>query len=167
MANFKGHIVGGLIAGGAVTAVSYAVRLGEMPDGGVLLSDWQLLVGAFVLATLFGLWPDVDTNSKAQDFFFGLAFITDILLVINEQYIPAALLGLLAMTPIVGTHRGWTHTKLAAIFVPLPILIIPYLAADRVGETALLLYASSVAGYFSHLLFDGLIFKWFRIKGGW
>jgi membrane-bound metal-dependent hydrolase YbcI (DUF457 family) len=167
MANYKGHTAGGLVAGGLVMAASYAVQLGDMPDGGVLLKDAQLIVGVFVLAVLFGLWPDVDTNSKAQDLFFGTAFLADIYLLINEQYPAAAFLGLIAMTPIVGTHRGWTHKKPAMFLVPLPILIIPYLATNRVGDTAILLYAASVVGYFSHLLLDGLIVKWIRVKGGW
>lgn len=167
MANYKGHTIGGLVVGGLVIAGSYALKLGEMPDGGVLLKDAQLLAGILILSVLFGLWPDVDTNSKAQDLFFGTAFLADIYLLINEQYPAAAFLGLIAMTPIVGTHRGWTHKKPAMFLVPLPILIIPYLATNRVGDTAILLYVASVAGYFSHLLLDGLIVKWFRIKGGW
>jgi membrane-bound metal-dependent hydrolase YbcI (DUF457 family) len=167
MANYKGHVIGGIVAGGLTLAGFYALTLGNVPDGGVLLSDWQLIAGCVVLGVLFGLWPDVDTNSKAQDLFFGTAFLTDLYLLINEQYTPAAFLGLLAMTPIVGTHRGWTHKKPAMFLVPLPILIIPYLATNSVGDTALLLYIASVAGYFSHLLLDGLIVKWFRIKGGW
>ena len=167
MANYKGHFVGGAMAGGVTLAGFYALTLGSFPDGGVLLSDWQLVCGVIVLAVLFGLWPDVDTNSKAQDLFFGTAFLADLYLLINEQYTAAAFLGLLAMTPIVGTHRGWTHRKLTALLIPLPILVVPYLATNRVGDVAMLLYTASVAGYFSHLLLDGLIFKRFRIKGGW
>ncbi|MCA9323811.1 metal-dependent hydrolase [Candidatus Saccharibacteria bacterium] len=167
MANYKGHTAGGFVAGALTLAGFYALTLGDVPDGGVLLADYQLVVGTIVLGVLFGLWPDVDTNSKAQDLFFGTAFLADIYLLINEQYTPAAFLGLIAMTPIVGTHRGWTHKKWAMVLVPLPILIIPYLATSKVGDTALLLYFASVAGYFSHLLLDGLIVKWIRVKGGW
>jgi membrane-bound metal-dependent hydrolase YbcI (DUF457 family) len=167
MATYKGHTAGGLVVGGLVIVGSYALKLGEMPDGGVLLKDVQLIVGALILSVLFGLWPDVDTNSKAQDLFFGTAFLADMYLLIYEQYPAAAFLGLIAMTPILGTHRGWTHKKPAMFLVPLPILIVPYLATDSVGDTAILLYIASVAGYFSHLLLDGLIIKWFRIKGGW
>ncbi len=98
MANYKGHTIGGLIVGGLVIAGSYALKLGEMPDGGVLLKDAQLLAGILILSVLFGLWPDVDTNSKAQDLFFGTAFLADIYLLINEQYPAAAFLGLIAMT---------------------------------------------------------------------
>jgi len=167
MANYRGHVVGGIVAGLLVSAGSYLVTSGNLPDGGALMQDWQLLGGVTLLAVLFGLWPDIDTNSKAQDLFFGIAFVFDVVLLITEQYAAAAFLGLIAMTPIVGSHRGWTHSKIAALLVPTPILIIPYLANNYVGQTAILLYAGSVAGYFSHLLLDGLIIKRFRIKGGW
>lgn len=167
MANYRGHAIGGGLTGGLTLAGFYAVTLGDMPNGGALIEDWQLVVGVFVLSVLFGLWPDVDTNSKAQDLFFGIAFISDLLLIANKQYVAAAFLGLIAMTPIVGTHRGWTHKKLTAVLVPLPIMIIPYLATKHVGDMAILLYIASVMGYYSHLLLDGLIIKRFRIKGGW
>lgn len=167
MANYKGHIAGGALAGTAVLAGSYAVKLGSIPDGGNLLSDYQLILGVLVLAILFALWPDVDTNSKAQDLFFGVAFLFDIFLIINKLYVPAAVLGLLAMMPIIGSHRGWTHSKLAGLLVPLPILIIPYLVTKTVGDVAILLFFAAVAGYYSHFLLDGLIIKKFRIKGSW
>ena len=167
VANYKGHTLGGAVAGGLTLAGFYALTLGSVPYGGVLLGDYQLIVGVIVLGVLFGLWPDVDTKSKAQDLFFGVAFLADIYLLINEQYPAAAFLGLIAMTPIVGHHRGWTHKKWAMVLVPLPILVVPYLATNKVGDTAILLYTASVAGYFTHLLLDGLIVKWFRIKGGW
>lgn len=138
-----------------------------MPDGGSLLADYQLIAGAIIIAVLFALWPDVDTNSKSQDLFFGVAFLLDLYLIINKLYIPAAFLGLIGMMPIIGSHRGWTHSKLAGVLLPLPILVVPYLATKSVGDTAILLYIAAVAGYYSHLLFDGLIFKHFRIKGSW
>ncbi len=167
MANYRGHIGGGIVAGLAVCAGSYLFTLGDLPDGGALMQDWQLLAGVMLLSVLFGLWPDIDTNSKAQDLFFGIAFVFDVALVITEQYAAAAFLGLVSMTPIVGSHRGWTHKKLTAFLIPAPILIIPYLANDYVGQTAILLYAGSLAGYLSHLLLDGLFIKRFRTKGSW
>jgi hypothetical protein len=129
-----------------------------------MLSEWQTLFGAFVVAVLFGLWPDVDTNSKGQDIFFGIAFIVDIVLIWTGRLEAAAYLGLLAMTPIVGKHRGWTHAKLAMLLVPLPIVLIPYVNNHNNLTFGLLFYGAAVVGYFSHLLLDGLIWKRIRIK---
>ena len=131
---------------------------------GIALDDWQLLIGLFVIAVLFGLWPDVDTNSMGQNIFFGLAFVADIVLIAAGKFEPAAYLGLLAMTPIVGKHRGWTHSKIAMLLVPLPIVLIPYLHSQHVLPQTLLIYGAAVGGYFSHLLLDGLITKFIRFK---
>ena len=167
MANYKGHVLGGVIAGTAVATAYYVVPGGGLPDSAILQNDWQLLLSVYVVAILFALWPDVDTNSKAQNLFYGIAFIADVLLIAYGYFAAAAILGLLAMTPIVGRHRGWTHSIWAMLLIPSPIVLIPYLASSQVGETGLLMYGAAVAGYFSHLLFDGLIWKRFRIKGDW
>lgn len=165
MAGYRGHIAGAIAAN-----AGYLAGL-ELATGSVLtqtngvLSGWQFFVALFTVAILFGLWPDVDTNSKGQNLFVGIAFIADILLIIAGRFEAAAYLGLLAMTPIVGKHRGWTHSKLAMVLVPLPIALVSYMSRPELLTTALIIYGAAVAGYFSHLLLDGLIIKQFRIKG--
>lgn len=166
MPGYKGHIVGATVVNGA-----YVGGLSMVPDYIIynshgIVSDWQLLAGLFVLAILFGLFPDIDTNSKGQDIFFGLAFVADILLIVNGRITAAAILGLVAMMPVLGKHRGWTHSKLAMILIPSPLVIIPYLYNQNFLNTALIIYGAAVAGYFSHLLFDGMIWKRIHIKGG-
>ncbi len=165
MANYKGHITGGVLLGSA-----YIAALNFMPgdllvktDG--ILSNWQFVSALIVVSILFGLWPDVDTNSKGQDIFFSIAFVADVLLITNGRIEAAAYLGLLGMTPILGKHRGWTHSKIAMLLIPLPIVLVPYANKSTILPTALLVYGAAVSGYFSHLLFDGLIFKHFRVKG--
>ena len=164
MSGYKGHIAGALVVNaGYVAAVKF------MP-GNILerwnssLQDWQLLAGLFVIAVLFGLFPDIDTNSIGQNIFFGIAFAAEIILVATGKFEPAAYLGLLAMTPIVGKHRGWTHSKLAMILVPAAIVVVPYMHNHHVWTLSLLLYGAAFAGYFSHLLLDGLIVKFIRFK---
>ncbi|HEY9712463.1 MAG TPA: metal-dependent hydrolase [Chroococcales cyanobacterium] len=165
MAGYKGHLVGAAASNAVYVGALKTVHSQWLQQNAGLLSDWQLIVGLFVIAMLFGLWPDVDTNSKGQNIFFGLAFIADILLIVTGRVEAAAYLGLLAMTPIIGKHRGWTHSKLAMILVPLPIVIVPYWHRSDLLTVSILLYGAAVVGYFSHLLLDGLIVKHIRIKG--
>ncbi len=164
MANWKGHIVGGLGAGLVVVAAASYIPVEQLAEATDLLQDWQALTAIFVITMLFGLFPDVDTNSKAQDIFFGIAFIFDLLLLYSGFIQAAAYLGFIAMLPIISHHRGWTHSKIAMILVPLPILIIPYLYNPANLGIAAIYYVAAVAGYFSHLLLDGLIWRRFRIK---
>lgn len=164
MSGYKGHIAGAIVVNAAVIGVAKTMPGTILERWNSSLADWQLLAGLFVVAVLFGLFPDIDTNSKGQDIFFGIAFVAEIVLVLTGKFEPAAYLGLLAMTPIVGKHRGWTHSKLAMLLVPLPIVLIPYLHNRHVWTLGVLIYSAAVAGYFSHLLLDGLIIKSFRIK---
>lgn len=162
MAGYKGHIIGATIVNAAYVG---AVKLlpGEVLERwNISLADWQLLIGLFVVAILFSLFPDVDTNSVGQNLFFGIAFIVMIVLIVSGKFEPAAYLGLLAMTPIIGKHRGWTHHKLAMFLVPSPILIVSYLNNHEIWTVGLLIYGSAVAGYFSHLLLDGRIIRKIR-----
>lgn len=168
MPGYKGHIVGAVVCNTA-----YAGAVAVIPAGTTqllsttsnLVSDVELLVGLYVIAILFGLFPDIDTNSKGQNIFYGMALLADIWLIYDGRITAAAFLGLLAMTPIVGRHRGWTHSKLAMVLVPSPIVVVPFMYNQTYLDTALLLYGAAFAGYFSHLLFDGLIWRKFRIKG--
>lgn len=164
MANWKGHVVGGVALGASYVAAMTLVPVERFAEMAGLLHDWQALAAVMVISVLFALFPDVDTNSKGQNIFFGLALAVDIALIWSGNIQAAAYLGLIAMLPVVGKHRGWTHSKLAMLLVPLPILIVPYLYNDNILPISIVYYGAAVAGYFSHLLFDGLIFKWFRIR---
>ena len=164
MANYKGHIAGGLVCTTAYAAVLTFVPVERFAESAGLLRNWQAMLAVFVIGILFGLFPDVDTNSKAQDIFFGIAFPLDILLLWQGYLQAAAYLGLIAMLPIVSHHRGWTHKKWAMLVVPLPILLVPYLYNDKILPASIVYYGAAVVGYFSHLLLDGLIWKHFRIK---
>jgi hypothetical protein len=166
MAGYRGHIVGGAVLG-AGYAGALMIVLGlplAIQGAGILPSGWERIAAMLVLAMLFALWPDVDTNSKGQDIFYGGVFVLDIVLIFGQHLEAAAYLGLLALLPIVGRHRGWTHTYAAMALVPLPILLVPYLHNTGHWQSALMYYGAAVAGYFSHLLLDGLVVRWFRIR---
>ncbi|HSE60914.1 MAG TPA: metal-dependent hydrolase [Candidatus Saccharimonadales bacterium] len=164
MANYKGHIAGGLGAGLVYVSVIMWAPISYFAEVAGVLQGWEAIAAVFVLAMLFGLFPDVDTNSKAQDIFLGTAFLIDVLLILNGDIQAAAYLGLIAMLPIVTHHRGWTHTKWAMLVVPLPILAIPWLYNPAMLPVSIAYYGAAVVGYFSHLLLDGLIIKQIRVK---
>lgn len=164
MPGYKGHIAGAIAAEAVCIGVVKSLPGSILERWNSSLDDWQLLIGLFVIAVLFGLFPDIDTNSKGQDIFFGIAFVAEVILIVTGKFEAAAYLGLLAMTPIIGKHRGWTHSKLAMLLVPLPILIVPYLHNRHVWTLGVLIYGSAVVGYFSHLLLDGLIVKAIHVR---
>jgi membrane-bound metal-dependent hydrolase YbcI (DUF457 family) len=164
MANYKGHLVGGVVLTGIYTAAISFAPVERFAEYAHVLQDWQALTAVFVIGMLFALFPDVDTNSKGQDLFYWITFPIALLLIYAGQFQAAAYLGLIAMLPILSHHRGWTHAKWAMVVIPLPIIIVPYLYSDKVLAFSLVLYGAAVVGYFSHLLLDGLIWRRFRIK---
>lgn len=164
MASYKGHIVGGAAFAGAYTVAMLLAPVEQLAEYAHLLYDWQAIFAVFIIGMLFSLFPDVDTNSKAQDIFFWIVFPLDALLIWQGYLQAAAYLGLIAMLPIVTHHRGWTHSKWAMFAIPLPIVLIPYLYNEKVLAISVIYYGAAVVGYFSHLLFDGLIWRRFRIK---
>lgn len=147
MPGYKGHLNGGLLAG--TTALAGAVLQGYLGLDALQLSG---LLGFCMLGSLF---PDIDTDSKGQNLFYAILIIIDSFLLYHKQFFAAAWLGLFAMLPALGHHRGWTHTLWAMFLVPLPIVIIPYLLFEKdFLETSICFYVAFTLGYFSHLLLD-------------
>jgi membrane-bound metal-dependent hydrolase YbcI (DUF457 family) len=157
-------LAGGFVAGAAYVGVLMFVPITQLAEAAGVLQGWQAIAAVFVLAMLFGLFPDVDTNSKAQDIFLGAAFVIDVILIATDHIQAAAYLGLIAMLPIVTHHRGWTHKKWAMIVVPLPLLLVPWLYDGSMLPASIVYYGAAVMGYFSHLLLDGLITRYIRVK---
>lgn len=159
MAGYKGHIAGGVGAAALYVGAIQLVPGDVFYDMKGLLTSWQSIAAVFVVSQLFALWPDVDTNSKGQDLYIGIAFISDVCLILSGRLEAAAYLGLISMTPIIGKHRGWTHRRAAAFLVPLPLLVIPLLYRSDLLKVGGLFYGAAVLGYLSHLLLDGLIVR--------
>ncbi len=163
MAGYRGHTAGGIVLGLAYVATVFIASPISRTSMG-RLDPWQLACVLIVVSVLFALWPDIDTNSKGQDIFYGAAFSLDVALIALGYLEAAAYFGLLAMTPIVGKHRGWTHSRVAMFLIPLPILLVTVLYKPSALNLALLVYGAAFVGYFSHLLLDGRIVKFIRVK---
>ena len=190
MSMFREHWIGGLVAYGtffiasliATIAISiiYTVPMAWNPTISV---NPIKIVGCFMVAVLFGLWPDVDIKSKSQKIFYMLLFILNVVLIVFlGRYLESALLGLFAMLPIMSKHRGWTHAKGTMLLLPGLFLLIPIYAAHpewysgetfldafdvllgweelpRIILTGLPFYVASFIGYASHLYLDGILFR--------
>ncbi len=158
MAGYRGHISGAFLF-----FFLYLIGLFFLWPTSVSTTYFVLsngFISAVVLCAtciMFGLWPDVDTNSKGQDIFYSLFFTLDVVLIFNERFSEAAYLGLFCILPILGKHRGWTHTYWAMLIVPSPILILPLMHSPDAPWAGVPYYGAAVVGYFSHLFLDGLV----------
>lgn len=146
--------MGALTAGGGLYAAQRYGLFAPQPAVAAVLA--MVAMGA-------SLVPDMDTASKARPYIYGCLLVADAVLIALGRLAEAALLGMGAMLPAIGPHRGWTHAWWAALVVPSPVLAVWMVAPDIAGLApwvdagfVLSAYAAAVLGYASHLLADRL-----------
>lgn len=141
-------MAGGAVAGAATLCTG--VHFGFVDFD---LRVLALLMGVSVLGSLF---PDVDTDSKGQNIFYVLLLAAAVGLMAVKKFMWASAVGVFAMLPGIGRHRGWTHDWWAAFAVPLPLLLLPIWVLGWPVEGAAIFYIPAVAGYLSHIILDKL-----------
>ncbi|MDE0298085.1 MAG: metal-dependent hydrolase [Candidatus Poribacteria bacterium] len=186
MSMFREHYIGGLVAytlffvlslGASLFAqVAMQVPLDRNPT--VSINPWN--VGAcFVIAVLSGLWPDVDIKSRGQQIFYRIFLIFSAILILRKQYLQSAILGIFAMLPLLGKHRGWTHSRLTMLLLPAVFLVLPFYFENaavnldslnsvenmNLIRSGLPFYTASLIGYATHLHLDGILLNSRRAQG--
>ena len=149
MASGIGHLVGG---------VDFLwIFLTVMANYFFVPDAIEIVIYAAIII-MFSLWPDVDIKGLGQKVFYSIFFITDVILIFYFQhYKAAAYFGLIIILPILAKHRGWTHYRITAILLPLPLVLVPLFVFDGTLAEGLPFYFAAVTGYFSHLFFDKIL----------
>ena len=116
---------------------------------------WELLI-CFGLCLIGAMFPDVDIKSKSQRIIYSILIPIDLILILFTYYRAAAILGFFAIIPNTFKHRGVTHSPLAALILPSPLLIVPALADGRLEyqQMGVSYYIATMFGYMSHLIAD-------------
>jgi hypothetical protein len=181
MSMFREHWIGGLVAYTSFFVISLGIALTgifvfrQPIDWNPTVSLEPLKIAAcFVIAVLSGLWPDVDTKSKSQQIFYRIFIIFNVVLIYMGHYSISAFFGLFAMLPLIGNHRGWTHSKLTMLLLPAVFLILSmvYFQRDQFDQNELLaaqnlvllkgglpFYTAGLIGYATHLHLDGILLQ--------
>ena len=178
MSMFREHYIGGLIAYtlffvislGASLIGQFAIQLPLDRNPTIPFEPWR--IGAcFVIAVLSGLWPDVDIKSRSQQIFYRIFLIFSVILILRKQYLQSAILGIFAMLPLLGKHRGWTHSRLTMLLLPAVFFVLPlYFENAAINldslrsvenmnliRSGLPFYTASLIGYATHLHLDGIL----------
>jgi hypothetical protein len=189
MSLFREHYIGGIVAYSAFFVVSVAASLAgyflmqlpidwnptvplDMSDGFNGNNLWKI-GGCFIIAVLSGLWPDVDIKSKSQRICYRIFIGLNLVLIFRGYYAESAVLGLFAMLPLIGKHRGWTHSRLTMLLLPGIFLLLPiYFNRDAFNfreptapenlqliKTGIPFYTASLIGYATHLQLDGILLR--------
>lgn len=143
---YKGHLLGGFVSGVSLLFLLSKTVVYSLPVLTAL--EWLLcaLAGA--------LFPDVDTKSKGQKYFYWLISALILLSFYKGHLYCAAYLMLFSILPLIVRHRGLFHCTWFLIVVPLGAAALAgaYLPVYR----SFLFYDASffIIGALSHLLMD-------------
>ena len=148
MPGYKAHVAGAVVfTAGALAGCFWLGVYRPRPEVMALMAT---------LAVLGALFPDVDTNSKGRHLYYGVALVADVVLILKEQFRTAALLGVCALLPAIGNHRGWTHAWWAALAIPCPVILVPMVFFHMPWQALVPYYLAAVLGYLSHLALDAI-----------
>ena len=137
-----------------------------MQTGNIGHYDFSTWGQLFALTLFFSLFPDLDTSSIPQRWFFRAILSFMLGLAWFERYRLAALLGVVALLPLVDRHRGWTHWRLAPLVGPTLMflsfgfwkMIVDDGASPDGFQSVLgnkIFLLACVVGWYVHLLLDG------------
>ena len=161
---FRGHAVGGLIAGVGTACLALRWDLLDPKD----VWGWPGVLG---ITFFFSLYPDLDTASVPQRWFYRAVCAILLYLSWRGEYRQATVLAIIAMMPLLDHHRGWTHWRISPVLVIVaPAFALAYWSGavdgDGAGTSAVAVatglaaehgieIAAAVVGWYTHLLLDG------------
>ncbi|MDP7279159.1 MAG: hypothetical protein QGG39_04670, partial [Candidatus Poribacteria bacterium] len=113
--------------------------------------------------------------SKSQQIFYALFAVSNLVLILKQEYRISAFFGLFAMLPMLGKHRGWTHSRLTMILFPALFVLVPLCFQSGIDhpleiwkkfgrleqlialKSSLPFYVAGVVGYATHLQVDAIL----------
>jgi membrane-bound metal-dependent hydrolase YbcI (DUF457 family) len=143
MPNYKGHLVGGVVA---YCVMLFAI-IGCMPSL-MTASEWLL----FTLAG--ALFPDVDIKSKGQKYFYYVIFALFVLLACKGWLYHLSCFSFLAITPMLARHRGIFHSAWFVIVLPLIVWMAISMLFPALSRPFFLNTLFFITGALSHLFLD-------------
>jgi len=133
-----------------------------LPIGATAVRSVLAVALCVVIAVLASLAPDVDIKSKGQLLFYRGFLAVDVALLVlfytrqDLRFLEgAAFLGLLGVFPLLGKHRGWTHSRFALLLLPAPLIVLPLVVYGEPVWLGVPYYLAGLIGYASHLHLDG------------
>jgi len=155
--NFKGHACGGTItsigsAGAYIALNSNTISLSTHPQPVLFVAG---------IALFFSLYPDFDTASIPQRWFFRCLFIALCVLFFFKQYLYISILSIISIIPLLHKHRGLTHLYSFSIIFPIAIcFVVEYYVFGNVlpFKEILIKYGyyigAAILGWWTHLFLD-------------
>ena len=183
--NHTGHVVGGVIAGGAVCFLASTtgdVELGwetlnEMAESPLSpTQNTKTLLGLFMTSLFMALFPDLDVQSVSQRWFFRIVFVLMAIMHFSGRQDLFVIVAFCAILPVLHQHRGWTHWKITPWAIALFLAVVQeyFLAQQRsyggfawgnvleLSEHYWIFVVACVAGHYMHLFLDTRSMRWLK-----
>lgn len=143
MSNYKGHVIGGCFAYGLLLAALVS-----------FCSSWHVAAEWFAFCFAGSLFPDIDTKSRGQKYFYRVILIVFAVLIAQQRLDLLAVFSLCAVVPLLTNHRGIFHHFWFVIGMPIVVWCIagkfwPQHSGPLFFDTLFF-----IAGAISHLMLD-------------
>lgn len=122
------------------------------------------MISWIVFALAGALFPDVDTTSKGQKWFYSLILPTLLLLLLLKRFTSFIMLALMVFAPLVVNHRGLFHRLWFVVLPPLGIAISIAWHFPSYAKDAFFAASFFILGIISHLVLDLGIRRTFRLR---
>ena len=144
MPNYKGHLVGGVVA--------YALFLGAFIG---ITKPSLLTASEWLFFTLAGaLFPDIDIKSKGQKYFYYAVLLFFIVFAAQQKFEMLGCCSFIVMIPMLVRHRGIFHNPLFVIVVPLCVWGIVSSLKPGLSHRFFLDILFFIVGALSHIWLD-------------
>lgn len=147
MPNYKTHLFGGIAAYLLLFyfCIFFQIRESISP---IFYGIW------FIAACAGSLFPDIDTKSRGQRYFYWALFFILTIAIFQKDFAAVSLCGIAAIAPLLGRHRGLYHRLWFVIGAPFLIALFyaskyPHLKTDLLLTTSFFVF-----GAISHLWLD-------------
>ncbi len=130
--NFKGHFTGAVAAG--VVAAGTAIVSGYVAVDTEAISNFaadpfrssplHVTFWVYAVAWFMALFPDLDTASIIQRWFYRLLLILLGYLLIKKKIDVFAVFAFLGVLPLLDKHRGWTHWRMTPWIISFGLAIV-------------------------------------------
>jgi hypothetical protein len=181
--NFMGHLTGGVLVGSGVSilamqqgwvGVNYHT-LEKLLHQPLELGNSEIaLIKLFGLTVFMSLFPDLDTQSIPQRWFFRGVFGLLLFFFWKQDFDAFATTAFCSILPVLHKHRGWTHWKVTPWVVAVLLASVQEYFATRSSwlrgfdwntvweslQRQWLLVVGIVVGHYTHLLLDSRHIRW-------
>ena len=158
--NFKGHFVGGVVVSAMISTTS-SVMITEP----LMIASPAIL---FVFCLFMSLFPDLDTASIPQRWFYRLMFVLLPFLLYKGEQDLFNIAAIISISPLLHKHRGWTHWKITPWVIGVFTLYLYDISSNHTSinnsfllKNVVFFFSSVVLGHYTHLLLDSKSIKIF------